>query len=239
MDPIEQVIREHVGVDDVVIDIGANQGLYTKLLASLARHVYAFEPNPRIFPILKQCVTATNATLIQRAASDRVGTIDFFVDLRPGLDGVASSVNVLDGMDDQVERVEVETTTVDELCRSLRIAPSFIKVDVEGHEPAVFRGAWETLLQHRPVLVFEFWESWWTRGFAELFAKLMPYYELHRVQDGVDVAQFYGPNTSDKAVDIVAVPKHAPVSRQPTVRNGSWRRALRSVLRPFTGAESR
>jgi FkbM family methyltransferase len=53
------------------------------------------------------------------------------------------------------EVLEVATTTVDALCGALGFAPDLVKIDVEGYELAVLRGARETLVRHRPEIFLE------------------------------------------------------------------------------------
>ncbi|HVW38786.1 MAG TPA: FkbM family methyltransferase [Pirellulales bacterium] len=237
MDDLERFIRYHVTSDDVVLDIGANQGLIANLVSQLAESVYCLEPNAAAFSILEKNVTAAKTRLLQFAASDRCGTIDFYLDKRPNMCGVASSVNVLDDLhqQNQAEKVSVQAVTIDRLCEQYRIRPTFIKVDVEGYEPAVFRGARETIRRHRPILVFEFWESWWNNGFSSLFADLEPYYHLVRIQDGVNVSQVYRSERGDKTVDIAALPRRA------VGRRASWlaRGAVRDWYRSFRGRHVR
>jgi FkbM family methyltransferase len=244
MDEIERFIRDHVTSDDVVIDVGANQGLYARVFAQLARQVYCLEPNPTVFPLLCRNVKARNVSLFQCAASDRVGAIEFYLDKRPNMGGVASSVNVLEDLHAQgmVEKVQVETTTIDRFCEVQGIEPTFIKVDVEGHEPALFRGARTTIERHQPILVFEFWETWWDKGFSTLFDELAADYRLIRVQDGADALRLYRKSRGDQGVDIAALPKRRLArarSTGPTKRAGTWLGWLRAIRMPDRALQAR
>jgi FkbM family methyltransferase len=209
VDVIEGFIRGHVGRDDVVIDVGANVGLYTRLMATLAKHVYAFEPNPDIFPRLQASAGAANVTLLPVAVSEKVGEATFYLDKRPGLSGAASSLVRLADLAEQgvTEPVRVSTTTIDRLCADGPLRPRLIKVDAQGHEPVLFRGAEETIRRCRPYLVFRFWESYWDAGFSELFARLEKDYTLIRLQDCADASRFYRRSRRDGTADIAAVPK--------------------------------
>jgi hypothetical protein len=51
--------------------------------------------------------------------------------------------------------VEVPLTTIDTFCAEHAIAPTLIKVDIEGFEIHALRGARETMLRHRPIVVVE------------------------------------------------------------------------------------
>lgn len=204
MDPISSFISQHVREGDVALDIGANQGLYTRELVAMGARVFAAEPNPRILPILQ--VQAPGATFIEAAVSDRTGTAEFFVDLREGLGGAASSLNQLDGMEEVTERVTVPLTTIDMICAEREISPSFIKVDVEGHEKAVFNGARETIARCRPAMIFEFWETWWTNGVSDIFDQLAPDYDLVILQTGENAKDVYPFEARDGVVDIGCIP---------------------------------
>lgn len=231
MDDLERFIRYHVTPDDVVVDIGANQGIYTKMFSQLAKTVYCLEPNPTIFALLKKNVPGANVHPLQMAASDRTGEIDFYLDKRPEMGGVASSVNVLDGMGGAVEKVSVKATTIDRLCEDFGIVPTFIKADVEGHEPALFRGARETIKRHQPLLVFEFWESWWDNGFSDLFAELEQSYHLVRIQDGANASHAYRMGRGDKTVDIAALPRRLAGRNWPAPPARRWARGAVAAAR--------
>ena len=234
MDDIERFIRYHVTSDDVVLDVGANQGLYAKTFAQLAHQVYCLEPNPEAFAILKQNLAAARAANVETlalAASRQSGKVSFFVDKRPGVGGVASSINKLDGMQDFVEEISVETTTLDDLCANKGIAPTFIKVDVEGHEPAVFAGARKIMALHRPVVVFEFWETWWTKGFDSLFSELERDYHLVRIQDGANASSVYRGIRGNGHVDIAALPRRTPAKSKPPRGRGALKDRARGLSR--------
>lgn len=123
--------------DSLVIDIGANIGVTTKLFADRARQVHAFEPSPRAFPMLRANSPA-NVEVHAVALSDRAGTIHFKEEAKLDLSAVSDT------------GVEVPVRILD----SYNLKPDVIKIDVEGHEPQALRGARETL-GHRPVILFE------------------------------------------------------------------------------------
>jgi FkbM family methyltransferase len=209
VDEIELAVRYFLKPGTVAIDVGANVGRYTSVMAEIASRVYAFEPQEDVFEQLSNAMRGTNVRCIKQAVTDHAGTVDFFIDTRPEMQGVASSVNLLQDLEamKQVRKVTVQATTIDELVEREQFVPSFIKVDVEGHEPGVFRGARKTLEKHRPVLLFEFWENWWGRGFKELFEEPSSMYHLTRVRDGVDALAFYRRYSADRGADIIARPK--------------------------------
>ena len=133
----------------VSIDVGANKGVYTYWLARYSRHVYAFEPNPKIFRILKaSAARAPRVTLSPIALSDASGRAQLHVPRTES--GYSNQRATLHEQSPGCAYGELEVETrrlddegIDEV--------GFIKIDVEGHEFAVLDGAAETIRRDRPV----------------------------------------------------------------------------------------
>ena len=135
------------------IDVGANKGVYIYWLARYSRHVYAFEPNPKIFRILKAGAgRAPGVTVSPVALSDTSGRDVLRVPRNES--GYSNQRATLhDGIPGAFyAELEVETRRLDDE----RIDDvGFIKIDVEGYEFAVLDGAAETIRRDRPVLLIE------------------------------------------------------------------------------------
>ena len=197
------------------IDVGANRGEYAIMLSKYFDRVTAFEPDSATFLALENQIRvscATGVTPVNAAASDRDGHITFYRDLRPEWGGVAGSVHVLDGLEGRTEEIRVPCVSLDSYCAAHDITPSFIKIDVEGHEPAVIEGARQIISRHRPVLVFEFWETWFHRDYRETFVALDSLYELSVLQTGDLVRDRYlatdgKPGGEAGVVDILCRPR--------------------------------
>jgi FkbM family methyltransferase len=189
-DPLARLIDTLVG--RLALDIGANRGDYTKQLAARFDRVSAFEPDPGSFKHLKDNLAGfANVQPVNQAVSDSVGFLPFYRDLRPELGGLASSVHDLKIDSEFSELITVPCTTIDNHCRDDGDQVAFIKIDVEGHEPAVFAGARETIRRWRPVICFEFWETWYDRGYGSLFKSLFDIYDLTVLQTGESVVARY------------------------------------------------
>jgi len=160
MHAADYAARLHILPTDIVYDIGANSGHVTEILASAAKHVYAFEPNLAVIAALA-ARSLPNVTIVNEAVSDVAGTADFHVDVRENVGAVASSLLKLPGLEGQTELLTVKTTTVDEFARRTGTTPDLIKIDVEGFEPEVLTGAAETIARRRHVIIFEGWEERW------------------------------------------------------------------------------
>lgn len=137
------------------LDVGASRGVYTWFLRGLAPEVCAVEPNPRLAARLARAFP--DVTVHAVALSDREGRARLRVPRlgRTPAEGWAT----LEGRTDfpglgaaEVEEIEVPVTTLDRLALP---DVGFVKIDVEGHEAALLRGAVETLRRCRPVILLE------------------------------------------------------------------------------------
>jgi FkbM family methyltransferase len=129
-----------------VLDVGANVGAYTLVFAAwvgATGRVVAFEPAPDTCAGLRTHVTLNGfddrVTVVQAAMAGSTGTAPFGV--HPS--GGASSLAL--GSVADAARVTVATHTIDDVCKAHALLPAVIKIDVEGAELDVLRGARQTL----------------------------------------------------------------------------------------------
>lgn len=146
-----QYLENHLHPGDVAADVGACFGLYTYLFSKLVGPtglVYAFEPDPIMFSLLRRNVEINhleNVVLCDCAISDKTGTADFYLSTAG-----ASSLEPQRGLR---SICHVKTATIDSF-RLPRL--DWLKVDVEGTEHLVIRGAKETLQRCTTRLLVEF-----------------------------------------------------------------------------------
>ncbi len=160
LDEAEAAFIPHfIHENSTVIDIGANYGHYTITLSRLASkgHVYAFEPIPFTFSVLKKIVAhfkRTNVELINAAVSH---TNEFVEMHLPLLDFGAPNTGVayIDDTATKTHKTQtVKTIPLDHFQFNGSI--DFIKIDIEGHEPQAFSGMEALLKKHQPVILIEF-----------------------------------------------------------------------------------
>lgn len=161
LEPAEvALVREYIQPGDIVLDVGAHKGAYTWWMrqgVGAKGQVYAFEPQAILAEALRSLVAQRNWTNVRVESlglSSRPSNLPLLVPrggTSPGASFERPAGKDLDG-----EIFNVPVTTVDDWLeehdhRQVRL----IKVDVEGHELEVFRGATRTLSRHRPALLFE------------------------------------------------------------------------------------
>jgi len=143
------IVRQLIPRGHVSLDVGANNGVYTYALAKLSRRVEAFEPVPDCARTIA-AFGAPNVVVHEVALSSRNGTRELFVPRDPGVvhTGLASFTRP----NGAFEAVRVSVRTLDDYSFD---DVSFIKIDVEGHELDVLRGARETVARSSPILLIE------------------------------------------------------------------------------------
>jgi FkbM family methyltransferase len=149
-----------------VFDVGANSGAFALKLAAYCSDshrdnisIHAFEPNPKMLKVLRDnCqlnprlesmiyihpygLGASNSTLPFSFSNDNSGAGRF--DENGNVDSISLTVKTLDEVCDNVD---VNCLT-------------FLKLDVEGFEPEVLKGAGKTILRFKPTIYIEMTDKW-------------------------------------------------------------------------------
>jgi FkbM family methyltransferase len=138
--------------DSSCLDIGAHAGSVLRHIVRIApegRHV-AWEPLPAFAARLRSAFPGVEVR--QAALSDRTGERAFAHVVRdPGWSGFVARPTPAGG---DVERLDVRAERLDDVLPA-GVEPAFVKIDVEGAEEEVLRGALGTLRRHLPVIAFE------------------------------------------------------------------------------------
>lgn len=153
---IESVVKP----GDVVLDIGANIGYYTLIFARLVGEqgrVYAFEPDPTNFQLLKKNIRANgyhNVVFINKAVAEVSGPLSLY--LCPDNKG---DHRIFASEDDR-NAIPIQATTLDEHFTDYQGKIDFIKMDIQGSEGRAVRGMQKLLRKHRDVkIITEFWPA--------------------------------------------------------------------------------
>ena len=140
-DWITVTLRGFLEPNAVFFDVGANFGWFTIFAAKHVSQVHAFEPNPKVFDLLKMSVGVNglnNVTLNRNAVGAERGQMLFSAD--PNWVGNGRIVEEAYLVED--DSAQVNVLTLDEYSTGLEFGgrPIVLKVDVEGFEPRVVLG---------------------------------------------------------------------------------------------------
>ncbi len=138
-----------------VFDIGANTGLYCFVAANVNKNskIAVFEPQTECLKYLKKTVELNNwndkFVIVQKGLSSKKEEKTLH------LSGSGSTFDKSFIDFKNVPGIKVSVDTLDNQVEELNIVPDFIKIDVEGHEFDVLRGAVKTIEKNKPVIFFE------------------------------------------------------------------------------------
>ncbi|HEX3510949.1 MAG TPA: FkbM family methyltransferase [Solirubrobacteraceae bacterium] len=136
---------------DLFVDVGANVGFYTMLAARRGARVEAFEPTPEACAVVERGIAlnaiGSLATVHRAACGSEAGTARFST-------GLDISNHLLSG---EEPGIEVRVVTLDSELADSAPALAMLKVDAEGHDLDVLRGALETIARLLPVILVEIW----------------------------------------------------------------------------------
>lgn len=161
-EPFEsELLIKNIKKGDIVIDVGANIGYYTLLFAKKVGEngkVYAFEPDPVSFAILKKNIKDNkfkNVEAFNMALSDKQEDLSLFIS-----DENLGDHRLYDDHKIERKKTTVKTKTLDLFFTDKEIEKtkiSLIKIDTQGYEPFVIKGAQELIKNQKPILFFEYW----------------------------------------------------------------------------------
>lgn len=157
---VRDAILSKVAEGMTVVDIGANIGYYSVLMAGKVGpggRVIAFEPNPSVFEELKANVKLNDFANVESeniAIADQNGVQRFFMPLTGSEAHGSLRQNETFAA---AQSIDVKTERLDDVLERLKVqAVDLIKIDVEGAEMAIFEGAGKLLGSDRkPTIVFE------------------------------------------------------------------------------------
>jgi FkbM family methyltransferase len=191
------LLRLALPIDASMVDVGANVGdVLAEMVAAApqGRHV-AYEPQPDLAAALAARFPSVDVRAA--AVSDRPGEATFHM-----VKGshARSSLSTHGLAPEAIEPITVPVETLDALPADF--SPALIKIDVEGAEGAVLRGARRLLAEHRPIVIFE-------HGYAASAAFGTTSGEIHALlaADGYRVFDIDGNGPFDRAAFEYTVKK--------------------------------
>jgi FkbM family methyltransferase len=141
-DDVRDAAYKHVTDFNIAVDIGANVGLWAKPLTKMFNHVIAFEPLEQVYECLEKNVAGLNIEIHKYA----LGSVNDVVEM------VYDSENTGGSFVSEVGTGDIVIKRMDDLD-----LPKFglLKIDCERHELEVLKGATETILKYKPIIVCE------------------------------------------------------------------------------------
>lgn len=150
-----KIIREHLTTHSNCIDVGCHKGEVLEWFLQFApdgQHI-GFEPIPQLFERLKTQFSHTSCVFYNYALSDEDGETEFvYVPEAPAYSGLKE--RDYDGKQVNPQKIPVVIKRLDNLVLA-NTPVSLIKIDVEGGELGVLKGATELLKRDKPLVIFE------------------------------------------------------------------------------------
>ncbi len=174
------VIRRRIDPERDAIDVGANVGLLTVVMARLlsgSRKVLAVEPIPAILNRLRGNIArngcANRVRVFEGVATRSTG--DCLINYVPGKEEYSSLNRIVHPAveHDERQQISVAGDTIDNLVAKFGLEPGLIKIDTEGAEEQVLAGAQATMRTHRPVIICESWPGFAAAGASESRVKVL------------------------------------------------------------------
>ena len=166
-----------------ILDIGAYHGEYA--LAARAANatvdVFAFEPNPHALDVLRDACQGRSIEIVAAAVSDEPGEVSF--SCRSAQSAISPQPPASDA---EEERVTVTATSLDAWLSERSVIPALLKIDVEGWEARVLRGASRAINEYRPVILCEVLTD---AAGEDVRSALPPFYRFFRVDENHGVTE--------------------------------------------------
>ncbi|MCC6212798.1 MAG: FkbM family methyltransferase [Burkholderiales bacterium] len=211
---LRDIVRAILPTGGVAVDVGANVGWHTLLMAQLVGaqgRVFAAEPNPSVRQSLTENLRINRfqqAEVIPFALANAEGAVDFY---GPAADDPRSGDGhlVAGTWPGEASTMSVQTRRLDSMLAVSGIRRlDLMKIDVEGFEWPVLQGAEQSIAAYRPHVIFEFDKEYAPRG-AGTPGQLRDFFSRHRydlfaIRCGR--AEKLGPDRWPDCADIWAVP---------------------------------
>ena len=172
-DHVRTWLMEQLKPGHVFFDVGAHHGwvsMWTLPLVGKEGSVVSFEPSPANLSILEWHRTRNNFsqwTIVSKAVSEADTEHEFFLidtgdSPMNSLTSGAPGTPLMSGRD--IRKTSVQTITLDTFCSEINLRPNLVKIDVEGAELLVLRGAAKLLGESCPIIILAVHPYWLPTG---------------------------------------------------------------------------
>ena len=201
-----KLLRSVVAESSVMLDIGANAGIYSTIMEDIvgSENLYIFEPLPHLHRVLKK--RFANAHVFDLALSDKDEIRNIRVPFIEGarVDARATFNSHTESNQTGTEELAVQLLSLDSFAKTANLkAIELIKIDVEGHELAVINGGVETITRFKPLILIEIESRHHEFPITEIFSQFEGLgYEGYYLHPSVfklnNVAKFDGDRDQDQ-----------------------------------------
>ena len=147
---IVKIYSELINKESIIIDVGAHLGTHTIPFSIIGKQVYSFEPQKRIFNLLEKTIkdnNISNVTLFNKVVSTTNNEEVDFINTETGRASIWSYRPYLNGYHSREKTIMIDSLNLDKL--------DFLKIDAEKTEWLVLKGATETILKCKPLILLE------------------------------------------------------------------------------------
>ncbi len=157
-------VLKYIKNDSVVVDIGANKGLYSSAFAENGKIVYAFEvSDPVLVQLMKTAKKFKNIKIVKKAADDKSVNSSFYID-----ENRFSNSGLVKQVSGPIKKVEC--VRLDDYFSKKNIEINFVKIDTEGTELNVLKGMENLLEKFKPYIMIECWGNQSAYNHSEIFS---------------------------------------------------------------------
>lgn len=168
---VEAVCRRLIRAGSIALDVGANIGYHTAVLARAAKSVLAVEANPVTAALLRGTIALNgfrNVSIIEHAAMDQAQAVEIFApDDDLGAGAVARSSWYDNPNLTHWRRYPVQAVTLDSISGNV-LAVDLIRMDIEGCELAALRGARELLSRSPAASIIMEWGAYHAPAYGDV-----------------------------------------------------------------------
>ena len=154
---VNWVLDELLTEEDVCVDVGANIGVYTLIMAKCVKKVISIEPHPEYYKKLIYNVKInkfSNVKTFNIAITKFNGSSNLYAPNDNMSNKTATLENVTKHIPDQSLQFSVKTKTFDTIF-NMEKKINFIKIDADWHDASIIISGLETIKKLRPIIMFE------------------------------------------------------------------------------------
>lgn len=185
---LKHVLQKFNTNNGIIFDVGANNGMFSKTIREVGfqNKLIAFEPNPKSFEVLKSIGAKYKFDSYNFGFSESIGSAKIYDSIKDTGSEHASLYKEVQSEihKNDVASFDINLSTIDFFCQQQNISSIFfLKIDTEGHELSVLKGA-QSMLDNSNIkfIQFEFNEmNVISRCFIFDFIKLLNNYTLYRL----------------------------------------------------------